>query len=197
MNIPELIEKFASRKSLPVDVNDVLTCLKEHGNEDKIEFIGVDLDPDVLLGLIKIFHVRDVVYADPIRYVNIYYNRTQSVDWQRMICCKEIVHLLDPTSAETKTSEEIFKLAEKIGLPPEMQDPTSDGIATSTDRLAEFRAAAILLPWEARQVLLPAFKAGSLTTMDIARLADMPHKYVGFVMSDVWERVFPVLRGLT
>lgn len=196
MKIPELIEQFSSRKSLPVDVNDVLNCLKENGNEDEIEFIGVDLDPDVLQGLIKIFHVRDKLYGDPTRYVNIYYNRTQNIDWQRMICCKELFHLLDPTSAETKSSDEIFKLAEKIGLPPEMQDPTSDGIATNTDRLAEFRAAAILLPWEARQILLAPYKAGAITADDISRLADMPRRYVGFVMSDVWDRVFPILRAL-
>ena len=196
MNIPELIAQFSSRKNLPVDVNDVLNCLKEHGNEDEIEFIGVDLDEEILQGLIKIFHIRNKVYGDAVRYVNIYYNRSQGLDWQRMICCKELFHLLDPKSAETKTSDEILKLAEKIGLPPEMQDPTSDGIATNTDRLAEFRAAAILLPWEARQILLPAYKAGTITAVDIARLADMPRKYVGFVMSDVWERVFPILRDL-
>jgi hypothetical protein len=196
MNIPDLIKEFSERKDLPVDVNDVLKCLKTNGNEDEIEFIGVDFDAEILLGLIRIFHIRPGVYADPVRCVNIYYHQGDSVDWQRMICCKELFHLLDPDSAHTKTSEEIGKLAEKIGLPPEMQDPTSDGIATNVDRLAEFRAAAILLPWRAREVLLPPYKSGLITAADIARLADMPRKYVGFVMSDVWDRVFPILQDL-
>ena len=83
-----------------------------------------------------------------------------------------------------------------IGLPPEMQNPTSDGFAANIDRVAEFRALAILLPWEARNILMPHYKAGSITADDIARLADIPRKYVGVVMSEVWDAVFPVLRGL-
>jgi hypothetical protein len=196
MKVADLIGEFSKRTTLPVDVNDVLDCLKKNGNDDDIEFIGVDLDPDILQGLIKIFHMREKLYGDPTRMVNIYYHKGHTVDWQRMICCKELFHLLDPASAETKTSQDIAKLAEKIGLPPEMQDPTSDGMATNMDRLAEFRAAAILLPWEARQILIAPYKSGAITANDIARLADMPRKYVGFVMSDVWEHVFPILRAI-
>lgn len=194
MKVTDLIKAFAEREELPIDVNDVLGCLRQNGSsDDEIEFIGVDLDPDVLQGAIKVFHVRPGVYADPVRMVNIYYHKGHDVDWQRLICCKELIHLLDPPSAQTSAPEAIDELAARIGLPPEMQDPVADGVEANIDRLAEWRAAAVLLPISARELLLPKIKDGSLKIADVARMADIPPKYAGFVMSDVWERVYPLL----
>jgi hypothetical protein len=190
----DLIKHFSHQIKLPVDVNDVNNYIKENNGGDDIQFIGVDIDPDILQGQIKVFHVRDGVYgANLTRCVNIYYHRGHSLDWQRFICCKELIHSLDPASAQTTSTEQIDNLAEKIGLPKEMQDPMSDGIETNVDRLAEYRAAAILLPWKARELLMPLYKAREITLADIARFADIPRKYVGFVMNDVWERLHPLL----
>ena len=193
MKLPELIKSFEDQEVLPIDVNDILLKLREAGNDDDIEFVGVDLDPEVLLGAIRIFYVRNGVYADPKRFVNIYYDRTRTVDWQRMVCCKELVHILDPETAHTKLAAEIDLLAERIGLPPEMQDPAADGFATNIDRMAEYRAAALLLPMAARELLMPKIRDGSLKIADVAKLADMPTKYAGFVLNDVWETVYPLL----
>lgn len=193
MNRSELILHFADGTNVPVDVNDVVKVLHDNGHQADIEFIGVDLDPDILQGKIKIFYVRNGVYADPIRTANIYYHRGHDPDWERFICCKELMHLLDPTAAETSTPEAIDELAEKIGLPPEMQDPVSDGFATNVDRVAEFRAAAILLPMAVRDALMPAYQDDKITLADIARLADIPRKYVGLVMSSGWPQIHDIL----
>jgi hypothetical protein len=190
----DLIKHFSCQIKLPVDVNHVNDYLKNNNASDDIQFIGVDLDPDILQGQIKVFYVRDGVYGSNLtRCVNIYYHRGHDIDWQRFICCKELIHSLDQVSAQTSSENDIDKLAEKIGLPKEMQDPMSDGIATNVDRLAEYRAAAILLPWSARELLMPHYKSREITLSDIARLADIPRKYVGFVMNDVWEKIYPLL----
>jgi hypothetical protein len=193
MKVHDLIRTFSTIEKLPVDVNDVLACLRENGNDDKIEFIGVDLDPEILRGAIKVFHVRNGVYSDPERWVNIYYHKSGDSAWERMVCCKEISHLLDPNDAYTQTTEAIEKLADKIGLPPEMQDPTADGFAANVDRLAEFRATALLMPKAARDLLRAPFKEHKLTLSDIARMADMPTRYAGFAMSDIWDSVHDLL----
>lgn len=195
MKVTSLISEFASRTKLPVDVNDVIALLRENGKDDDIEFIGVEFDPDILQGKIKIWNARPGVYAEPVRHANIYYHRDHDPDWQRFICCKELLHLLDPPGAQTKTPEEIAALEEKIGLPPEMQDPEQDGWAANVDRVAEFRAAAILLPWAARELLVQPLRDRLLSLDDIARMADIPRKYVGFVMSPIWEKVHPMLVG--
>lgn len=193
MRVHELIRAFSEQENLPVDVNEVLRKLREIGSSDNIEFIGVDFDPDVLQGAIKVFHVRPGVYADPERWVNIYYHREHTLAWQRMVCCKELVHLLDPNDAYTSNPDAIDKLASTIGLPPEQQNPMADGFAANVDRLAEFRAAAILLPKAARDLLVEAHKSNKLSLQDIARMADMPTRYVGILMSDVWDAVHAML----
>lgn len=187
MEVSALIAEFSKRTMLPVDVNDLLPILVANGNETDVEFIGVDLDPDILQGKIKIFYLRDGVYREPKRFANIYYHQGHTSDWRRFICCKELLHLLDPASAQTNTPEQIEELADRIGLPEYMQDPLADGFATNTDRLAEFRAAALLLPFAARELLRKPLDDDKLTLGDIAKMADIPRKYVGLVMSDHWE----------
>jgi hypothetical protein len=193
MIISELIEQFSKRTELPVDVNDVLACLKHGGIEGKIEFIGVEFKTEILQGQIRTFYGHNVAYGDPVLYVNIYYDRHADLSWQRMVCCKELIHLIDPAFAHTATPEQIRELAEKIGLPPEMQDPASDTLATNIDRIAEFRATAILFPWASRELLMPLYKSGEMSIEDIARLADIPRRYAGLVMSAGWEKVHALL----
>lgn len=193
MKTQELIQQFSKIETLPVDVNDVLKCLQDNGHDDDIEFIGVDLDPEILQGKIKIFHTRNGVYGDIKRCANIYYHRGHNSDWQRFIACKELLHLLDPEFAHTRSQDDIDSLAEKIGLPPEMQDPMADGLQANIDRVAEFRAAAILLPLASRNLLYKAYKANEIKADDIARLADIPRRYVGLVMSDNWPGIHDIL----
>ena len=193
MTIAKLIEKFSRLAVLPVDVNAVLAEIRAMGHQDCVEFIGVDIDADVMLGKIKVFHVRNGVYSDPERHANIYYHRGLEPFWQRMICCKELTHLLDPADTHTNNIGDIDQLAERIGLPPEMQDPLEDGPETNRDRLAEWRAAALLLPMAARELLMPAYREGKINTADVARLADIPSKYAAFVMSDNWPKVHELL----
>lgn len=193
MKTNELIRLFSSRETLPVDVNDLLPVLHENGADADIEFIGVDLDPDILQGKIKIWHAREGVYGEPKRLANIYYHRGHTIDWQRLICAKELMHLLDPAGAHTASIEDIDVLATQIGLPEYMQDATRDGFATNVDRLAEFRAAAILLPYRAREHLLPPLNDGRLTLGDIAIMADIPLRYVALVMSPGWNYIHELL----
>jgi hypothetical protein len=194
MKIAELTRIFSNRTTLPVNVNDVLDCLKAHGNDDDIDFIGVDFDTDVLQGAIKIWHRRGVPYGQDVqRYVNIYYHRGHERDWQRLICCKELIHVLDPEGFHTRSPEEIEMLAARLGVPPSLENPMADGAATNMDRTAEWRAAALLFPYAAREVLMEPLKAEKITLADIARMADIPRKYVAFVMHDQWESIHKML----
>ena len=194
MKANDLLKAFEARTELPVDVNEVLKHLRDNGNDDDIEFIGAELDPDILQGLIKIWYDRAIPYAaEPKRMVNVYYHKGHTKDWQRMVCCKELLHLIDPNWALTCDSEAIDRLADEIGLPPEMQDPFQEHPETSVDRVAEFLAAALLLPWEARQIMLPYYESGQLKLVDIARQADLPSKYAGLVMHRAWENIYAAM----
>lgn len=190
MEARDLLLKFEGRTDLPIDVNEVLNVLRSNGYDDDVEFVGADLDADILQGAIKIWYDRALPYADPRRMVNVYYHRGHPKDWQRMICCKELLHMLDPDWALTSDIEAVDRLADEIGLPPEMQNPMKDQPETNVDRIAEMRAAAILLPWAARNVMLPYYEAGTLTLDDIARQADIPRKFAGLVMHSAWPSIY-------
>jgi hypothetical protein len=195
MRTQDLIEHFSRQESLPIDVNDVLSVLLgDDGIEDDVKFIAVELDTAILRGWCKIWHERNGVYGQELtRNVNVYYVKDDPNEWKRFVCCKELMHLLDPESARTETLAEIDQLAARIGLPPELQDPMADGVQANTDRLAELRAAAVLLPLAARDILLSPLADGKITLPDIAELADIPGKYAGLVMSSIWPRVHEAL----
>ena len=74
-----------------------------------------------------------------------------------------------------------------------MQEPVKDGAPVVTDRVALYEAAAILFPWRARQLLMRPFTEGKMTLSDIARLVDIPYKYVAFIMHESWESVHVLL----
>jgi len=189
MQAHELVIHFETETRLPIDVNDVLTVMRAAGHDDQIEFIGADLDPDILQGAIKIWHQR-AIYGDPVRMVNIYYHRGHSKDWQRLITCKESIHIMDPHWVCSTDVEAIGHLADSIGLPPVLQDPFKEDRRTLQDHVAELYAAAILLPWAAREVMMPLYLDGKLTIDDIARQADIPRKFASRVMLPGWERIY-------
>jgi hypothetical protein len=78
-----------------------------------------------------------------------------------------------------------------------MQDALNDGTPVNYDRLAEYQAIAVLFPWTAREVLLAPYKNDLLSLDDISRMADIPRKYVSFVMSEFWEESYNSLLAMT
>lgn len=105
----------------------------------------------------------------------------------------ELLHILDSESAKAKTVEQIDRLTSEIVLPPELQDAHRDGHATITDRIAIMQAVAILFPFAIRSLLAEPLKAGKLTLDDIARIVDVPRRYVGHVMHESWLELHEIL----
>jgi hypothetical protein len=116
-------------------------------------------------------------------------------DGQRLVCCKELLHILDPEGCRAATDEEISRLFQKIGLPREMQDAVKDGAQVSSDRVAEYEAAAVLFPWATRQLLLEPYREGKIALDDIHRMVDIPFRFVFFVMHPSWEEAHKALIG--
>ena len=58
-----------------------------------------------------------------------------------------------------------------------------------TDKLAVIYAVAIAFPWAVRSLVLPKVVDGTLNEADVARLVDLPLRYVRLVMSDYWPKI--------
>lgn len=196
MSVGSLIEAFETRTQLPIDVNDVVEYLRRNHIKDKIEFICVDIDTKALRGQLVQWEIPGLNYGEPTLCADVYFGSDQGSDWIRFVCCKELLHLLDPFHAKVGAKEDFLKLAEKIALPPEMQDPIRDGEAVASDRIAVYQALAILLPKAARDILKAEVDAGRMTTTDVARIADIPQRFATLAMHELWDEVYPNLRAI-
>jgi len=128
----------------------------------------------------------------PRRCADITYAAQIPHEWQRLVCCKELLHLLDPIETRVSRPEEIDKLVEKIILPSDLQDPFTDGIHALTDRVAVTYAAAILFPLGARAILLPHL-GKKLSLPKIAEMAEIPLRYAHTVMSEIWPEIHDIM----
>lgn len=197
MSISSLIKEFDGRKIVPVELDDVQAALAARGVKDEVYWFPVDIDAEVLRGQLVLWEVSadyeyptDHTGAETRRVAAIYYADSMADDWQRLVGCKELLHIMDPEGARAALPEVVLKLTEKIILSPEFQDVVNDGYVTNTDRSAILQAVAVLFPIRAREM----FKAdGTLSNSEIASLVDIPLRYVALVMSDSWLHIHKIL----
>jgi hypothetical protein len=187
MKVADVINHFSAHESVPIDVDDVVQVLRENGVKDDIYFWGVDINDEHLRGTIQHWEWPESENGPLHRVADIYYCKHLPSDWKRLVCCKELLHVLDPPSAHASTPEQVEELVKKIVLAPEHQDPLHDGDQVNSDRRAIYQAVAVLFPWATRQLLSKPLLEGKLTPEDIAKMVDLPARYVRLVMSDVWE----------
>lgn len=134
-------------------------------------------------------------YREPTYCADIFFDRDQTRDWQRLVCCKELLHLLDAEGNRVRTKEEIDHQIQRMVLPNEFQEMELDGSRVITDKIAIYFAVAVLFPFASREMLLPYYNDGRLTSEDIARMADIPERYALLVMSDTWPAIHSILLG--
>lgn len=195
MDVKTLLKHFSSFTTLPIDPDDVIKELKSHGIKDEIEFVGVSLDVLIVRGSLYHYVRPSGVYSPPVLCAEIYYNLNQERRWRRLVCCKELIHILDRTPSRTTDQQGLEKLLRDMADPSKMTFVSADNVASWTDYFTEFHAIAVLFPIEAREVLLPAYRAGKMTLADISDRADLPEEVVGVVMSDQWPVIYSALNG--
>jgi hypothetical protein len=159
--------------------------------KSRIMFYGVDLDIEVARGLLHEYAEPATGLLLPGPCADIYYDRRQPIEWQRLACCKELLHTLDPEQYKITTPERAKRLIEQIALPPGLENIKTDGGDVWGDRLMDIQAVAVLFPMAARNILLKAYQEEKLSSTTIATLARLPERYVRWVMSDQWERLYP------
>lgn len=191
MEVRDLIAHFAAREVVPVDVqDDVVPVLKEIGGFELYFWPNEKINTDIFKG--SITHWEYPIGKDVQTVYDISYSTNMSTDWQRLVCCKELVHILDPVDHRVMTDESFSRLIEKIVLPPGMGD-ASDGAKVLSDRVAIYYALAILFPWATRQLFKEA--KDKISIDKIAEIVDLPVVYVQLVMHEVWEETHHYLSG--
>ena len=194
VTVSALIKTFSAWDRIPVDVEEhVKPEFLKLGVKDEIYFWSdPKLNPAIIRGEIEYWdwpqpdgkkvNVADITFAQQMDH-----------EWRRLVCCKEMLHILDPVGIRVTSPEDIDKLVEKIILPSDLQDPFSDGIHALTDRVAITYAAAILFPLGARALLIKPYMDGKLPLVKVAEMAELPVRYAAVVLSEVWPEIHEML----
>lgn len=192
-----LIEHFAATTQLPMRVRTIRDhMIQTLDIKDRIQFVGVEIDVNVLRGFLHQYREKEIKGSAlrPMACADIHYDKRQPIEWQRLVCCKELLHLMDPKDYRTNTPAHVKRQIERIALPPGMDNLRTDGMRVWGDRLADLQAVALLFPLEARRVIVE--KVDTIGPENVARLVRLPEKYVRWVISPEWEELYPTILKL-
>lgn len=191
----KLLQRFANRTTFPIEVGEVADALVALGCQDKFIFSPEEMDTGRLRGTFYQYTWRPRPYAEPELHTIIVYSSTDSLVWQRVISCKELIHVCDVPAAKTSTLEEISALIEKLLGPVSTEDYGLADVMASVDRLALYQALAVLFPLSLREVALASMRASpeTCTAEVIAEWAKLPVGLARLVLSDQWPEIAAIL----
>lgn len=186
MKPSDLVNHFSTVELSPIDLcDDIIPVIKAEGDFE-IYFWHVEMDTNILKGRVIVDNYPRE--DEEIRCVSIDYARSLSNEMARLVCVKELIHVLDPIDERVISDSAVNELIEKIILPPEMQS-LDDGQTVWSDRFGFVYALAVLFPWAARELLRPKYESGDITIDEIAGLVELPVEYALAVMSPEWSRL--------
>jgi hypothetical protein len=186
MSLLRVLEHFEQTRELPIEIPEIRDVVLGMGFQDSITFVPCGkMDPAKLRGAFYQYTTHAGVYVAPHFRTLIVYSRQLSKDWQRLVCAKELIHVLDGKAEKTKTEDEVQGLIDKIIGPLSTEDFGLADIMAAKDKLAVYQALAVLFPDAARADAL-AKKAEGKTPEEIAKQASVPLRFVKLVLTDEW-----------
>lgn len=188
----DLIIHFSAYEDVPIEVQDDVVPILQAYMPFDLWFWPMPaevLDTNIYKGMVKVDELIPWNDGTTRRSVEIQYADFLPTCWQRLVCCKELIHYLDPIEQRVSTDPAFQRLVERIVLPVEMYD-ANDGMSVWNDRLGIWHALAVLFPWACRQLYEAPLRDGKMTLEEIAGEVDLPVEYVAVVMHEDWAHVY-------
>lgn len=184
-----LLDHFAEVVELPVEIDEIVQAIVHLGFQDEVYLFPVQSDPSELRGAIRQFRYNPGVYAAPQSVTHVVYTTQVPVDWQRVICAKELVHIFDRKAEKTDTPDEVSELIEKILGPLSTEDYGFADLQAAADRLALYQCLPLLFPPAALERAKAAIDSDRMTVDQVAEAACIPIGFVRLMLSDDWEKL--------
>lgn len=184
-----LISEFATRNEVPVEINEIRDAVIKLGMQDQIVFIGRPVDLQKIWGAIYQYTTHSSSYAQPDLHTIIAYNTNLPVSWQRVVCCKELVHIFDRKEERTNTPEHVVELAEKILGPMSSEDFGFGDVMALKDKIALYQSLPLLFSNTARNAAITSIGEGRQTEKSVADAAALPLPLVKLMLSDEWPGI--------
>ncbi|HRV61819.1 MAG TPA: hypothetical protein P5036_02485 [Albidovulum sp.] len=187
--LKKLIEQFSGGTNLPIEVDDIVRAITEMGVQDEIHLFQADTDPAVVRGVFHQYRRPRGLYCEPDWITQIVYTKNIDVAWQRVICCKELVHLFDAHVEQTDTEEEVSELLKKLLGPLSTEDYGLADLMAAKDRIALYQSLPLLFPRASLEEARWAVQSGEKTPEEIADWACIPVQFVRLMLSEHWEHL--------
>jgi hypothetical protein len=195
MLIKHLAKHFEDRVTLPIEIPEIRDAVVALGVQDDIVFSDEDMDPALCRGAFYQFTSKVAPYAPSDLISLIVYSRQLEIPWQRMVCCKETVHVLDKAEGRTNKPDEVLALVDKLLGPLSNEDYGMADMMAASDRLALYQGLAVIFPPAARLNALKKIEkaeseqAKNAAMEQIAEWASVPLPLVRFALLEGWPSV--------
>ena len=194
--LKRLIEKFDSVEVLPVEIEEIRAAIISLGVQDRIIlYPDSKMDSTRLRGFFYRYRDRSVVYGDPENITLIAFSSSETPAWQRIICCKEMVHIFDDDDERTNTLAELDGLIKRLPWSQSSDEISIFDVMATKDHLALYQAIPLLFPLAAREKALRAIASGSRTFEQIVEESCLPSELVRLVLTDEWPKLSAKLTG--
>ncbi|MFG1189241.1 hypothetical protein [Xanthobacter flavus] len=196
MSVKKLIDFFSTFQIAPVEVADVRDQIVESYNvTDDIIIMPVNVDPTMLRGLYFRYREKTGPYSNKSCSVVLYSGRL-SLPWQRLVCAKELIHILDESLFKTSTPEDVSTLVDKLVSRGRGTELGRSDVAAFKDHIALYQALAVLVPEEIREDVVKRYESGEMGTEEVADLFCIPLEYVLLVLSPDWPEIVKLLKDV-
>jgi hypothetical protein len=196
MSIGRVVRHFEAIGRVPVDIKDVLALVREIVPEQTIRMRGVNVDPGKLLGTCYRYAIDDSNILLPRQVAYVVYNKRVEVERQRLICCKELLHIIEPNPLWTSTKEQVVHLLERIRN--EDNNPLSDpkALETFVDQIGRWHAMSVLFPFGLWEEVFPKVPH-ELSAEKVADWVELPVDHVRAILQPEWKAVRESLLAFT
>lgn len=186
--LKKIIGNLKERTALPIQVEEIAQAIVAEGLQDTIYFKSIEgEDPAQIHGAFWRYTRRPNVYADPEFIALIPYNAADTIEWQRVTCCKEMVHLFDSDMERTDKADEVVALLDRLLGRMSTDDFSVADLMAGKDKLALYHCLPLLLPKAALLIARADIEAGRRTVEQVAKAAGMPIGLVRMMLNPEWD----------
>jgi hypothetical protein len=179
----DVFKHFSCHTKLPIRLPDVEEHVMEAAAITSITTYPADLD--LIDGFVWHYKWR-APYGDQLEHALVFYKRTLTLGEQRIVRCKEVLHLLDGDEETSRTRDRVNDLIADMCLPFNIPASTLQG---QKDRMGILPALTVLLPRDALEILRPLYQSGAMTAAAIAEIAQIPEEWAELCLGDEWRHV--------
>ncbi len=184
----QIVNEFSDKQDIPISLEDVQAAIIKTGAVSRFDILGVDTPHDALWGAYTEYSSSGA-YSSPI-VGRVRYKKTLSFYWQRLVCCKEMLHSLDKHESfdargTTQTEDQIGRLIEHFST----DGDRADQLHAALDRFAVIPAIAILFPPTMVKNYRDQFESGDKSISQICDEVELPEEIVNVVLDRRWNPI--------